>query len=92
MHDIYHISGKFDIVKVGQIPTLRILTKCSRGAYIRNVLIFCTHCNGLNSLIEALILKALILNCFSLTIWARFIKFVKLSLRQSFPIYGTHPS
>ena len=48
MHDIYHISGKFDIVKVGQIPTLRILTKCSRGAYIRNVLIFCTHCNGLN--------------------------------------------
>ena len=27
--------------------------KCSRGTYIRNV--FCTHCNGLNSLIEALI-------------------------------------
>ena len=29
-----------------------------------------------------------ILDGFSLTIWPRFIKFVKLSLRQSFPIYN----
>ena len=66
------------IGKVWRIPTLRILTaKCSRDAYIRNV--FCIHCNGLNSLIEALILITSILNCFSLTIWARFVKFVKVS-------------
>ena len=42
------------------------------------------------SLIEAFILKTLILNGFSLTIQPRFVKFVKLSLRQSFPIYGSY--
>jgi len=54
---------------------------------IRSQLQFSVH---YNKIIMALVLEiycSFILDGFSLTIWPRFVKFIKLSLRQSFQIY-----